>query len=142
MATELIARIFEETETIATVGLSTQPYKPSHYVPRYMMEHGYRVIPVHPTADSILGEKAYPLLSQVPGQVDTVQIFRPSAEVGPHVGMAIDLGARFVWTQVGIVDREAAARAQAAGLEVVMNRCMQVEHRRWRWETGKYDSRG
>lgn len=134
-ASELIARIFLEADAIATVGFSTRPYKPSHYVPRYMMEHGYRVIPVHPSAQSILGQVAYPLLTQVPERIDLVQLFRPSEEVGPHVDMAIEMGARFVWMQLGIRNQQAAARARAAGLEVVMDSCMMVEHRRWSRET-------
>lgn len=130
--TELMVRIFEQTQTIAAVGFSRRPHKPSHYVPRYLMEHGYRVIPVHPAAQSILGEQAYPLLTDVPDPVDLVQLFRPSAEVGPHVDMAIELGASFIWMQLGIRDPEAAKRARDAGLEVVMDSCMMVEHRRWR----------
>ncbi|MFP3852990.1 MAG: CoA-binding protein [Anaerolineales bacterium] len=127
-----IQHILRETKTIATVGFSSSPHKPSHYVPRYLMEHGYRVIPVNPNADEILGEKAYPSLAEVPEEVDMVQLFRPSDEVAPHVEQAIEMGARFLWLQLGIRNEEAAAVAREAGLEVIQDRCMMVDHRRIR----------
>jgi predicted CoA-binding protein len=117
-------------KTIATVGFSSNPRKPSHYVPRYMMAHGYRVIPVNPHADRILGQPSYPSLAKVPVPVDIVQLFRPSSEVGPLVDAAIEIGAKAVWMQLGIVDEAAARRARQSGLDVVMDRCMMVEHRR------------
>lgn len=129
---ERMLHMLRETKTIATVGFSTSPHKPSHYVPRYLMEHGYEVVPVNPNAEEILGEKAYPLLEEVPGEVDMVQLFRPSDEVGSHVEQAIEMGAKFLWMQLGIRNKEAAARARDAGLEVVQDRCLMVEHRRLR----------
>ena len=129
---ERMLHMLRETKTIATVGFSSSPHKPSHYVPRYLMEHGYKVVPVNPNAEEILGEKAYPLLEEVPGEVDMVQLFRPSDEVGPHVEQAIEMGAKFLWMQLGIRNKEAAARARDAGLEVVQDRCLMVEHRRLR----------
>jgi predicted CoA-binding protein len=131
---ERMLRMLRETETIATVGFSTKPYKPSHYVPRYMMEQGYRVIPVHPEADEILGEKSYTNLRDIPEEVDLVQLFRPSDQVPPHVDEAVEIGADFIWMQLGINHKEAAARARQAGLEVIEDRCMMVEHRRLRSE--------
>jgi predicted CoA-binding protein len=125
-----LRRILQDTETIATVGFSTHPWKPSHYVPSYLMSHGYRVIPVNPGADEILGQKSYAALADIPEPIDMVQLFRPSDQVGPYVDAAIAAGARYVWMQQGIVNREAAERARAAGLEVVMNRCMMVDHKR------------
>lgn len=123
-----IDRILEQIEIIATVGFSRSPAKEAHKVPRYLLDQGYEVIPVNPNADSILGRKAYPDLKSVPKRVDLVQIFRPSDQVKPHVEQAIEIGAKGVWMQVGIVDEEAAAMARDAGLEVVMNHCMRVEH--------------
>ncbi len=125
---ELVRRILEEVETIATVGFSRYPAKQAHKVPRYLMDQGYRVIPVNPNADEILGQTAYPDLRSVPDSVDLVQLFRPSDQVMPHVEAAIEIGAKFVWMQQGIAHNEAAEKARQAGLHVVMNRCMRVEH--------------
>ena len=118
-------------KTIATVGLSSDPEKPSHKVPAYLQEQGYRVIPVNPRLEQALGQKSYASVSEVPDAIDVVQIFRPSAEVGPIVDEAIAAGARVIWMQLGIADEAAAARARAAGLDVVMNQCMKVQHMRW-----------
>lgn len=125
-----LRRILDETETIATIGFSTHPEKPSHYVPSFLMSKGYRVIPVNPGADQILGQTSYSSLAEIPEPVDLVQIFRPSEQVGPHVDAAIQAGARFIWMQQGIVNEAAAERARSAGLEVVMDRCMKVEVQR------------
>lgn len=125
---ELIERMLEETDTIATVGFSRSPGKQAHQVPRYLLEHGYSVIPVNPYADEILGQRAYPDIASIPQAVDMVQLFRPSDQVMPHVEAAIEAGARFIWMQAGIANEAAAAKARAAGLEVVMDRCMRVEH--------------
>lgn len=127
-ARSLIHRILEEVETIATVGFSRKPAKQAHQVPRYLMDHGYRVIPVNPNADEILGQKAYPDLRSLPEPVDLVQLFRPSDQVSPHVEAAIEIGAKYIWMQQGIAHAEAAETARQAGLEVVMDRCMKVEH--------------
>lgn len=127
---ETIERMMRESKRIATVGFSTTPTKPSHYVPRYMLEAGYEVIPVHPKADEILGQKAYRNLLDVPGKVDMVQLFRPSHKVMPHVKEAIEIGARFIWMQLGIANEEAAEIARREGIEVLMDRCFMIEHRR------------
>jgi hypothetical protein len=115
-------------KVIAVVGLSKNPGKPSHYVPRYMQEHGYRVIPVNPTADEILGEKCYHSLDEVQEKIDVVNIFRPSQEVLPIVEKAIRKKVKAVWMQEGIVNKEAAELAEQNGVLVVMDRCMMKEH--------------
>lgn len=111
------------------VGLSPKPHRDSHEVARYLKDNGYRIIPVYPRAESILGEKAYPDLKSIPEEVDVVDIFRKSQDVPPVVEEAIEIGAKAVWMELGIVNEEAAARAREAGLGVVMDRCMLVEHR-------------
>lgn len=130
MTDEQLKRILEGARVVATVGLSANPGKPSHAIPRYLMEQGYRVIPVNPTITEVLGEKAYAELTDIPDKVDVVQLFRPSEAVPPFVDQAIQIGAKVVWMQEGISNEDAAATARAAGLEVVMDRCMKVEHRR------------
>lgn len=128
---QTIEKILRTARTIATVGLSSDPAKPGHIIPAYLQSQGYRVIPVNPNLESALGQQAYASLSDVPEPIDVVQIFRPSAEVGPVVDEAIAVGARAVWMQLGIANEEAAAKARAAGLDVVMNQCMKVQHQRW-----------
>jgi predicted CoA-binding protein len=128
---QTIERILQNARTIATVGLSDDTTKPAHTVPAYLQSQGYRVIPVNPTIDEVLGERAYASLGEVPEPIDVVQIFRRSKVVGPIVDEAIAAGAKAVWMQVGIADEAAAARARAAGLDVVMNQCMRVQHIRW-----------
>ena len=107
--------------TIAVVGLSPRPERPSYYVARYLQEQGYRIIPVNPTLESVLGERCYPDLKSVPERVDMVDIFRRSEHVGPIVDDAIAIGAKYIWMQDGVVDHDAAARAREAGLSVVMD---------------------
>ncbi len=121
--------ILEKSKVIAVVGLSPKPHRDSHEVARYMQDNGYRIIPVYPRADSILGEKVYPDLKSIPEKVDVVDIFRKSQDVPPVVDEAIEIGAKAVWMQLGIVHEGAAAKAREAGLGVVMDRCMLVEHR-------------
>jgi predicted CoA-binding protein len=128
---ETIARILNECHTIAVVGLSSQPARPSHGVAAYMQRAGHRVIPVNPNETEVLGEKAYGLLSEVPEQIDLVDVFRRSEEAGAAVDQAIAAGARAVWLQEGVIDTAAAQRALAAGLMVVMDRCWLKEHRRF-----------
>lgn len=116
---------------VAVVGASTTPGKEAHEVPAYLQRQGYEVVPVNPFADEVLGEAAYDDLREVPGHVDVVDVFRPSEEVPDVVDAAIDHGdVDVVWTQLGIRHDEAAARAEAHGLRVVMDRCMKVEHGR------------
>jgi predicted CoA-binding protein len=125
-----IPGLLRSAHTIAVVGLSNKRYRPSYGVTEYMQNAGYRIIPVNPFEKEILGEKAYPELASVPERIDIVDIFRRSEFVPEIVETAIRVGARAVWMQEGVVHEEAAAKARAAGLEVVMDRCILKEHRR------------
>jgi predicted CoA-binding protein len=119
-----------ENHTIAVVGLSPKWYRPSYFAAKYLLDHGYRVIPVNPGHEEILGQRSYPSLLDIPERVDVVDLFRKPADVPPLVDQAIGIGARVVWMQIGIVHEEAAERARAAGCEVVMDRCMKIEYAR------------
>ncbi len=125
-----IEEILKGSRVIAVVGLSPNPYRPSHEVARYLKENGYRIIPVNPTVEEVMGERSYPDLVSIPERVDVVDIFRRSEEVPPIVEEAIKIGAWAVWMQEGVVNEAAAARARQAGLMVVMDRCMLKEHER------------
>jgi len=124
-----IKEILETYKNIAVVGLSSQTSRPSYSVSRYMQTVGYRIIPVNPNETEVLGEKAYASLDDVPGKIEIVDIFRRPEFVPDVVDAAIRRKARVIWMQLGIVNEAAAARARAAGLEVVMDRCILVEHR-------------
>lgn len=126
----LIADILRNSRVIAVVGLSAKKRRPSFGVSEYMQRAGYRIIPVNPNETSVLGEPAYPDLEKVPEKVDIVNIFRRSEFVPQLVDAAIRIGAKAIWMQEGVVHEEAAARARAAGLAVVMDRCILKEHRR------------
>lgn len=126
--TATIRRILQESTTIAVVGLSPKPHRPSHQVARYLLAAGYTVIPVNPGHDAILDLNCYPNLRAIPVPVDLVDIFRRSETVSPIVDDAIAIGARFIWMQQGIVNEAAAAKAEAAGLPVVMDRCTKIDH--------------
>jgi predicted CoA-binding protein len=126
-----IEYILANAKTIAVVGLSSEKYKAGYYVPEYLQQKGYRIIPVNPYLSSALGEKAYPELAAVPEPIDLVLIFQRSENVPPFVDQAIDVGAKMVWMQLGISNQKAADKAAAAGLKVVQDACMLVEHRRW-----------
>ena len=126
---QILKDILLSTKTVASVGLSSSPGKVSHQIASYLQEQGYHVIPVNPTATEILGETVYPDLISIPEKVDLVQIFRKAEDVPPIVDQAIKIGAKVVWMQEGIVNEEAAEKARAAGLQVVMNACMRVVHR-------------
>jgi predicted CoA-binding protein len=126
---DTITKLLQETHTIAVVGLSSDPNKPAHYVPAYLQDHGYRILPVNPNIEEALGETAYPDLASLPAAPDLVLIFRRSEAVPPIVDAAIARGAKAVWMQQGIVNEAAAATARAAGLPVVMDTCMMVAHR-------------
>jgi predicted CoA-binding protein len=115
-------------KTIAVVGLSSDPSRPSYGVARYMQRQGYRIIPVNPNEDEVLGEQAYATLRDVPVPVDVVDVFRRSEYVPEVVDDAIAIGAPVLWLQQGVINPQAASRAQAAGLAVVMDRCIKVEH--------------
>ena len=125
-----IGEILRSAHSIAVVGLSSKRYRPSYGVAEYMQSAGYRIIPVNPFEQAILGEKAYGELALIPERVDIVDIFRRSEFVPEIVEAAIRLGARAIWMQEGVIHEEAAAKARAAGLEVVMDRCILKEHRR------------
>ncbi|HRQ40815.1 MAG TPA: CoA-binding protein [Chloroflexota bacterium] len=122
--------ILAETKTIAVVGLSTRPARAGYYVPAYLQRQGYHIIPVNPHLTEALGEKAYATLTAVPHPVDLVLIFQRSENVPPFVDEAIAIGAKAIWLQSGIRHEEAAAKARAAGLLVVQDACMMVEHGR------------
>lgn len=128
--TDEIERMLTETRTIAVVGMSPRPDRPSHYVAKYLMEQGYEIIPVNPMVDEVAGLKSYPDLGSIPCPVDMVDIFRRSREVPPIVEEAIEIGSKFIWMQDGVVHEEAAAKARAAGLSVVMDNCPLREHSR------------
>lgn len=130
---ETIEFILRNCNTIAVVGLSSRPERAGYYVPAYLQRHGYRIIPVNPYLEQALGEKAYPDLLSVPETVELVLIFRRSEAVPPFVGQAIQIGAKAVWMQLGIINTPAAEVANDTGLKVVMNACMMVEHRRMNW---------
>jgi predicted CoA-binding protein len=115
---------------IAVVGASRDPSKPAHYVPKYLLDHGYNVIPVNPLANEILGRKSYPDLVEIDEEVDIVDIFRPSQDVLPVVGDAIKKRVKVVWMQEGIYNKEAADEARKHGIKTVWNRCMMKEHMR------------
>jgi len=127
---EQVKELFESATTIAVVGLSNDPFKASHGVARYLMSQGYTVIPVNPNSPQVLGLPSFPDLASLGRPVDVVQIFRPSADVPPIVDQAIAIGAGAVWMQEGIAHPGAARKAEAAGLQVIMNRCMMKEHYR------------
>jgi uncharacterized protein len=121
-------KILRSARTIAVVGLSANPRRPSYGVARYLQRAGYRIIPVNPNVSEVLGERAYATLSALPGPVDVVEVFRRSELAGAVVDEAIAIGAGAVWLQDGVVDEAAAERARAAGLDVVMDDCMMRRH--------------
>ena len=128
---EKVRRILRQAKTIAVVGLSAQWHRPSYFAAKYMQEHGYRVIPVNPTYPEILGEKSYKSLRDIPGKVDIVDCFRKSAEIPAIADDAIAIGAKVLWMQLGVENGDARRKAEAAGLEVVENRCVKIEHGRF-----------
>ena len=137
---ETIEAVLANSRVIAIVGLSDREDRSSHGVAKYLQREGYRIIPVNPNLTGpVLGEQPYPSLDEVPEKVDLVDIFRRSVDVPPVIDAAIRVGASAVWMQLGIVHREAALLAKAAGLDVVMDRCTAIEHRRLVWQ-GKISS--
>lgn len=124
-------RILERYRRIALVGLSSNPFRPSHFAAIYLISEGYDVVPVNPREKEILGRTCYPSLAAIPGGAEVVDIFREPAAVPAIVEEAIAIGAKVVWMQLGVVHEGAAERARAAGLEVVMDRCMKIEHARF-----------
>ncbi len=125
-----LRRILKENHVIAMVGLSANWYRPSYFAAKYMLDHGYRVIPVNPSYPEVLGQKCYPTLRDILEKVDIVDCFRPSDEIMPIAEDAIAIGAKVLWMQLGVINEAAAERARKAGLEVVMNHCVKIEYAR------------
>lgn len=117
-------------KNIAVVGMSKNPDKAAHYVPKYLHDHGYNIIPVNPTATEILGKKCYPTLIDIPVEIDIVDVFRPSEQVKPVIEESVKIKPKVIWLQEGIHNPEAETIAQKSGIKVVFNRCMLAEHQR------------
>lgn len=125
-----LRRLLAENKRVAVVGLSANPMRPSYFAAKYLKDHGFTIIPVNPNQKEVLGEVCYPNLKAIPGRVDVVDLFQRAEVVMPFVEDAIAIGAKVVWMQLGIVNHDAAAKAKAAGLDVVMDRCMKIEYAR------------
>jgi predicted CoA-binding protein len=119
-----------QPRTIAVIGLADNPNKPSNYVPAYMQKQGYRILPINPTVETVLGEKSYASLADLPIKPDVVNVFRLPRFIPAIVDQMLSLGLKNIWVQQGIINAEAAARAEAGGIQVVMDRCIMVEHSR------------
>lgn len=127
---ETLRRILATNRTIAVVGLSADWYRPSYFAAKYMQEHGYRIIPVNPKYPEILGERCYASLGDIPEKVDMVDVFRRTEDVLPIARQAIEIGAKTLWQQLGVVNLEVDRLAREAGLDSVMDRCVKIEHAR------------
>jgi len=127
---QTLRRILGENRVIAVVGLSADWFRPSYFAAKYMLEHGYHVIPVNPKYPEILGRRCYKSLAEVPEKIGIVDIFRKTQDVMPIAEAAIAVGARVLWQQLGVRNEAAAAKARAAGLETVIDRCVKIEHGR------------
>ena len=125
-----LRRILTQSRTLAVVGLSANWYRPSYFAAKYMQDHGYRIIPVNPSYTEVLGERCYPTIAAIPGTVDVVDCFRKAEEIPALAHAAVAKGAKVLWMQLGIRNHEAAKIADEAGLEVVMDRCVKIEHAR------------
>jgi len=125
-----LRRILNEYKRVAVVGLSADWSRPSNFAAKYLLDHGFEVIPVNPKYEEILGQKCYPDLLSIPTPVDIVDLFQRVDRIPPFVDQAIEIGARVVWMQLGIIHEEAAQKARDAGLEVIMDRCMKIEYAR------------
>ena len=125
-----LRRILHDSRVLAVVGLSASWHRPSYFAAKYMMDHGYRVIPVNPQYKEVLGQKCYASLRDIREKVDLVDVFRKSSDVMPIAEDAIAIGAKVLWQQIGVKNAEAAEKARAAGLDVVMDRCVKIEHGR------------
>lgn len=125
-----LRRILKTSKVIAVVGLSASWFRPSYFAAKYMLEHGYTVIPVNPGQTQILGQTCYASLRDIPVKVDIVDCFRKTGDIGPIAEDAIAIGAGVLWQQLGVINMEAAARAEAAGLDAVIDRCVKIEHAR------------
>ncbi|HLC60653.1 MAG TPA: CoA-binding protein [Candidatus Nanoarchaeia archaeon] len=127
-----VKKILETSKTIAVVGCSSNPEKPAHRIPRYMQEHGYKIIPVNPNSENILNEKSYKSISELNKNIDIVDIFRPSEECLNVVNKAIKIKPKVIWMQIGIINEEAKKLAERHGIKVVMDKCLMVEHKKLR----------
>ena len=125
-----LRRILRQYRCIAVVGLSANWYRPSYFAAKYMLEHGYRVIPVNPQYPEVLGQKCYPSLRDIPEQVDIVDCFQKTERIMPLAEDAIAIGAKVLWQQIGVKNEAAAIKVWAAGLDSVMDRCVKIEHGR------------
>ena len=125
-----LRRILMRHRSLAVVGLSAHWHRPSHFAAKYMLDHGYRVVPVNPAYDEVLGQRCYPSIAAIPGPVDIVDAFRKPAEMPAIAREAVAKGAKVLWMQLGIRNDEAARIAMDAGLDVVMDRCVKIEHAR------------
>ena len=125
-----LRRILQDTRVIAMVGLSANWYRPSYFAAKYMLDHGYQVIPVNPSYGEVLGQKCYATLRDIPHKIDMVDCFRKSEEMPQIADEAITIGASVLWMQIGVINDSAAAKARKAGLEVVMDRCVKIEYAR------------
>ncbi|PTD95734.1 CoA-binding protein [Pseudothauera lacus] len=125
-----LRRLLLDTRSIAVVGLSANWNRPSHFAAKYMLEHGYTILPVNPAYDEVLGQRCYPTLRDIPVAVDMVDVFRKPEDVLPLVDDALAIGARSLWLQLGVINEEAVRRAEAGGLQVVVDRCVKIEHAR------------
>jgi hypothetical protein len=124
-----VREVLEKYSVVAVVGISTNPAKAAHRIPRMLKDAGFKIIPVNPTSDEVLGQKTYPTLAAIPQQVDVVDVFRPSDEAADIARQAVEIGAKALWLQIGITSDEARAIAEDAGLDFVENRCMGSEAR-------------
>jgi predicted CoA-binding protein len=125
-----LRRILREYRTVAVVGLSPEWHRPSYFAAKYLQEHGYRIIPVNPRSAEILGERCYASLLEIPEKVDMVDVFRRTADVLPIAQQAVQIGARCLWQQIGVLNLEADKLTREAGLDSVMDRCVKIEHAR------------
>ena len=125
-----LRRILQENRSIAVVGLSANWYRPSFFAAKYLQDHGYRIIPVNPAYESVLGERCYASLAEIPEPVDVVDCFRRAEEIPPLAEQAVAMGAKVLWLQLGVIHEAAARLAREAGLDVVQDRCMKIEHAR------------
>jgi len=126
--TDTLRRVLRDSHTIAVVGLSAESDRPSYRVAKYLQDHGYKIVPVNPKSPEILGEKSYPDLASIPFAVDMVDVFRKSQDCIPVAQQAVAIGAQVLWLQLGVVNDAARQIAQAAGLTVVMDRCVKIDH--------------
>lgn len=127
---ETLRRILATSRVVAVVGLSAEWHRPSHFAAKYLQAHGYRIVPVNPKYAEILGERCYPSLDAIPGKVDMVDVFRRAEDVPPIARQAVEIGAKVLWQQLGVANREADRYVREHGLDSVMDRCVKIEHAR------------